>query len=68
MLSSQLFAPATPRQKVAISRLLRALGVSRAYEQQGMSQAEAGLCLRKLGEQIKLRRKEKWAAITTSGT
>jgi hypothetical protein len=57
--SLQLYMDATPQTMVEIARMLRALGVSREYEQQAMSQAEAGQMLRRLGEQLKLRRLKK---------
>jgi hypothetical protein len=55
--SLQLYMDATPQTMVKIARMLRALGVRQEFEQQSMSQAEAGQMLRRLGQELKLRRK-----------
>jgi len=51
--SSQLYEPATGRQKLLITRLCMKLKIKEPLEERTMTMAEAGRLIRDLGKRIK---------------
>ena len=53
----KLFEPASPKQRVVISRLCMALRVKEPLEDGPISIGEAGRLIREMGEELTLRRR-----------